>query len=157
MGTIRPSSGVRRGTGRVVTPRDIALVAWVASQRFVLAGQAQAWLGAGRVVTYRRLQALVSLGLLRHERIFHAQPGVYLATNGGLALCGSPLPRARVDLRCYRHDLGVVWLALALAREWGGGEEASGRVVTEREMRSADGRSESSPAGGRFAIALAGA
>lgn len=59
----------------------------------------------GRAVGYARLSGLVRLGLLDHARIFHASPGVYLATRAGLAAVDVELPPARVDLRTYDHDL----------------------------------------------------
>jgi hypothetical protein len=35
---------------------------------------------AGRAVSYARLGGLTQPGLLEHQRIFHAEPGLYLAT-----------------------------------------------------------------------------
>jgi hypothetical protein len=109
----------------------------VAAHRFVLADHVHAWLRADRSVAYRRISGLVDVGLLCHQRIFHAQPGCYLVSNGGLAVIDSELPRPSVDLRTYRHDLGVVWLWLA-ARE--GRLGPVNRLLTEREMRSHDQR-----------------
>jgi hypothetical protein len=43
------------------------------------------------------------------------------------------LPPARVDLRTYRHDVGLSSLAIQLEREFG-----PERVVTEREVRALD-------------------
>ena len=129
-----------------LTDRDVELLGWVARQRMVIAAHVQAHLGVGPVVAYRRLAGLVSVGLLEYRRIFHAQPGIYLATNGGLAVCGSVLPRPTVDLRSYDHDLGVVWLDLMLGRR-------GVQVVGEREMRSQDRRVGH---GELFAVAMAG-
>jgi hypothetical protein len=74
---------------------------------------------------------------LSYRRIFHAQPGCYQITNGGLAVIDSPLPRPSIDLRCYQHDLGIVWLALATrAGKYGEVD----RLLSEREMCSHDQR-----------------
>jgi hypothetical protein len=87
----------------------------------------------GRAVTYARLSGLVGLGLLEHKRIFHAVPGVYVATRTGLAAVDLGLPPARVDLRTYDHDLELAALVVELEREFG-----AQRLRTERELRAAD-------------------
>lgn len=100
------------------------------------AAQAACWLGTTRRVAYRRLQALAFAECVTYVRPFDRESGCYLATTAGLAAVRSPLPAPRVDPRSYRHDLGLTWLWLqADARSAG-----SGRVVSERVMRSQDGR-----------------
>jgi hypothetical protein len=136
---IEPAPRVRRGPYRarkfLLTDRDLELLRFIAAHRFVLAAQARAWLGSDRAVAYRRLSGLVGVGLLSYERIFHAQPGCYQVTNGGLAVIDSDLPRPSIDLRCYRHDVDVVWLALAALH---GSFGSFDRALSEREMRSHD-------------------
>jgi hypothetical protein len=107
--------------------------------RFVLAAHVRHWMGVARQASYRRLAGLAEVGLLSYRRIFHAQPGCYLITNGGLAVIDSALPRPAIDLRTYDHDVGVVWLWL-LACE--GRYGPARRVVTERQMRSKDQRND---------------
>jgi hypothetical protein len=109
------------------------VVGFAAAHRFVLACHVEAFLGTDRAVAYRRLHGLTRAGLLSYRRIFHAAPGVFQVTNGGLALIDSPLSRPRVDLRTYRHDVGAAWLWLA-ARAGRFGPPA--RVWSERELRS---------------------
>jgi hypothetical protein len=64
----------------------------------VVAAQVAERFGLGRAVTYARLNGLVRLALLEDARIFHAAPGVYLATRMGLAAVDLEQPPARVDL-----------------------------------------------------------
>jgi hypothetical protein len=118
-----------------LTERDLDLLVFIASHRFVHARHVTEWIGADRAVAYRRLSGLSVHGLVHYERIFHAEPGVFQITNGGLAVCNSPLPRPKVDLRTYRHDAGTVdlWLQ-ARAGAFG----PVGRLLTEREMRHHD-------------------
>jgi hypothetical protein len=136
-----------------VTNRDTQIVRWVGRLRMATAQQIAERFGLGRTVTYARLGVLVRLGLLEHARIFHGAPGVYVATRAGLAAVDLALPRARVDLRTYAHDLELSSLVVDLEREFG-----REQVSTEREMRAAD-----TPAGlppairPRFAVGLAGA
>jgi DNA-binding PadR family transcriptional regulator len=118
----------------------------------VLASQVVVWLGASRAVVYRRLSALVEMGLLSHRRVFHGQPGVFAITNGGLAIAESSLPLPRLDLRTYRHDLGCVWLELQIVRRMASGEV----VVSEREMRSRDRRALIDGGHGLFGVELPG-
>lgn len=109
--------------------------------------------GLGRAVTYSRLSGLVELGLLEHQRIFHAAPGVYMATGEGLAVVGTELPAARIDLRSYDHDLELTSLVVTLEREFG-----AHSVTTEREMRAIDAPAASTPPDSpRFAVPLTGA
>lgn len=133
----RPAHGPRRPPGFRVTDRDLELLRFAAAHRFVLACHVQALWGSDRAVSYRRLSGLTRAGLLAHERIFHAQPGVYRATAGGLDAIDSPLPTPAVDLRTYRHDVGTAWLWLAArAGTYGSPLE----LWTERELRSHDRR-----------------
>lgn len=131
----RSGHRARRARPFRLTDRDLELLEFVAAQRFVLAAHTRRWLGASDVVAYRRLSGLVDVGLLSYRRIFHAQPGCYLVTNGGLAVIDSELPRPTIDLRTYRHDLGVVWLWLAAHDGQFGSVE---QLLTERQMRSHD-------------------
>lgn len=99
----------------------------------MLACQAHAFLRCDRAVAYRRLDGLQRAGLLSYQRIFHAQPGLFQITHGGLGLIDSELPRPTVDLRTYRHDIGTTWLWLtAHAGRYGPCTE----LWSERELRS---------------------
>ena len=115
-----------------LTARDLELLQFIAVHRFVEAAHVHELLGADRTVTYRLLSRLTSAGLVRYERIFHAQPGIFLITHGGLAVIHSALPKPTVDLRLYRHERLVVWLWLA-AQQGSFGE--STELLTERQLR----------------------
>jgi hypothetical protein len=118
-----------------LTDRDLDLLRFVAAHRFVQARHAHEWVGANRSIAYRLLSRLVDAGLLRYERIFHAQPGIFLITNGGLAVIDSPLPKPQIDLRIYRHETLVVTAWLAAHRGAFGPVEG---LATEREIRHHD-------------------
>jgi len=137
--------------GFCLTDRDLGLLEFVAGHRFVLACQVMHWLGAGEVVVYRRLKGLVDGELLSYRRVFHQRPGCYQVTRAGLGVIESPLPRAQIDLRTYRHDIGVVWVYLAAVN---GSFGPYVRVLSERHMRSADQRRQ--VGGESFAIPLGG-
>jgi hypothetical protein len=83
--------------------------------------------------TRRRLYGLVGLGLLAHRRVFHGRPGVYWATESGLAAIGLRLSPAGVDIRTYEHDRLAAEVAIELEGEFG-----RPAVITERELRSHD-------------------
>lgn len=140
----------RRAPGFRVTPRDVAILRWVGRLRIATADQVADRFGLGRAVGYARLSGLARLGLLEHQRIFHAAAGIYLATRPGLEASELDLPPASVDLRTYAHDLELTSLVLELEREFG-----VDRVATEREMRSSD-MGAGVPAAGplRFAVPL---
>lgn len=107
------------------------MVRWIGRARFAQAEQVAARFGMDERNAYRRLRGLVGLGLLEHRRVFHSRPGVYLATVHGLATAGVGLPRARIDIRTYRHDRIATGVSIDLEREFG-----PVAVVTERELRA---------------------
>ncbi len=127
----------RRLSSFRVTERDRELLRFVAAHRFVLERHVRTWLGTGRTVCYRRLRQLTGHGLLAYVRIFHAQPGCFKATYGGLAIADSDLALAKIDLRTYGHDAMLVWLWLQVRAGAFGPVRA---LMTEREMRSHDER-----------------
>lgn len=109
------------------------MVRWIGRQRFAEAAQVAGRFGMDERNAYRRLRGLVGLELLEHRRVFHAQPGAYLASRQGLAAVELDLPAARIDVRTYAHDRDAAALAVDLEREFG-----AELVVTERELRSRD-------------------
>jgi hypothetical protein len=152
----KPSKLVGRAApvpGFRITPRDREIVRWIGRQRMANARQVADRFRLGRAVSYGRLGGLVRLGLIEHARIFHGEPGVYLATRAGLAAVDLQLPPARVDLRTYDHDLELASLGVELEREFG-----AARLRTEREMRAADMPTEQrAGTRPRFAVPLSGA
>ncbi|MDQ6775591.1 MAG: hypothetical protein M3071_05070, partial [Actinomycetota bacterium] len=123
------------GPSTRVTERDHRILDFVAEHRIVLAAHVQELLGVSETIAYRRLRGLTERGLLEHSNVLYRQPGWYQITRSGLKMIESDLPPPRVDLSCYRHDIGIAWVWLAASRG------AFGRVdqtVSEREMRSRD-------------------
>jgi len=134
--TAGASRGGRPGKLRITT-RDIELLCFMAEQRLVLAEHVGALLGVSVAAAERRLRALTRAGYVRRQRLFDRKPSCYQIVRDGLAVIGSDLPTPRLDLRSYEHDIGLGWLWLAArAGRFG----ALSRVVSEREMRSRDGR-----------------
>jgi hypothetical protein len=145
-------------SGALITERDHALLSFVAQHRFVLAGHVGVLLGISGDASSARLRALGRAGMLADERFFHRQPRCWWITPRGLAVIDSPLPPPRVDLRAYRHDVGLAWVALAAER---GAFGQLKEVVSERWMRSRDGvAARASPDFGRghepFGVRLGG-
>lgn len=120
----------RTGRGRL-TDRDIEMLTWLARQRVATAMQFARLFDVDLSKAYRRLRVMVVLGLVRHERVFHLQPGVYLATASGIGCTRVELPAPKLDIRTLRHDLIVTDVCVSYLR--------SGMpVTTEREMRAVD-------------------
>ncbi len=135
-----PRRRADRGRGRPapvhLTDRDRELLAFVAAQRLITAAHAQALLGVSAGL--KRVRALVRAGLLEREPVHvDGRAPCFRATTSGCRVAGSSLARARPSLGAIEHDLGVAWLHLAaLAGHFGPVAE----ILTEREMRSHDGR-----------------
>ena len=135
-----------------VTTRDKAILRWIGRLRMATAAQVAERFEVGRAVSYARLSGLVRLGLLEHARIFHGEPGVYVATRPGPAIADLGLPPARIDIRNYFHDVNLSSLVIELEREFG-----AEQVRTEREMRALDALSARSTARPeQFAVRLSG-
>ncbi len=148
----RPARGhtLRRSAAAVrLTERDRIALQFAAEHRLVLSSQVAVLLETSVAAARRRLGLLVGAGWLRFERKFTG-PGCYLIERRGLAAVDSRLPRPRdLDPATYDHDVGLGWLWLAAHGGWFGTVD---RVVSEREMRSHDGRPEhrSEPVGVRL-------
>ena len=121
-----------------LTDADRALLAFAAEHRFVLAAQVALLLGSSDATAGARLRRLGRAGYIRRVRELHRGPAWHQITASGLRAIGSELPAPRgFDLATHRHDAGLGWLMLAArAGRFGGAR----RVVSEREMRSGDGR-----------------
>jgi hypothetical protein len=127
----------RRPRSRVLlTERDRLILEMAAEHRLILAAHAGALLGVSAPTAARRLRALCTGGYLSTETLFAGRPACYQINRRGLEMIGSGLPRPRIDLRAYDHDVGLVWLWLA-AR--GGTFGPLGEVLSERTLRSRDG------------------
>jgi hypothetical protein len=124
-----------RSSGFRITARDREIVRFVGLQVTVEARQIAVWQQMDKAHVFRRCKRLVELGLLRQERLVHGRPGVYVATKAGLDFSELELPVARLNLWSYVHANELVWLFIDLEREFG-----PGRVVTERQIRTLEGR-----------------
>lgn len=127
----------RRRRPVLITARDRLLLEMAAEHRLILPAHAQVLLDVSPSAAHSRLRALAKAGYLAQRRIFAGRPADCQITRRGLAVIGSALPAPRIDLRAHAHDVGVAWLWLA-AR--GGTFGALSAVVSERTMRSLDGR-----------------
>jgi hypothetical protein len=120
----------------LITERDEALLSFAAQHRLVLASHVEVLLRASAGRARARLRALRAGGMLESERFFHGQSPCWWITRKGLGVIGSRLPPPRIDLRSYRHDVGLAWIWLAAER---GAFGRLGEVISERTMRSRDG------------------
>jgi hypothetical protein len=122
-----------------VDDRDRRTLQLAAEHRLILAAHAASLLKVSDAAAARRLRGLTRLGHLRYRRELIG-PGCYLIDRPGLRAIGSDLPRPRdLDLATYKHDVGLVWLWLAAHT---GRFGALDDVISERQMRSHDGRRE---------------
>ncbi len=135
-----------------ITDTDRALLGFAAEHRFVIAGQVAALLGVSEAAAEARLRRLGTGGHLRRHRELHRGPTWHQITRAGLRAVGSDLPAPRgFDLATHRHDAGLGWLMLtARAGRFGPLE----RIISERRMRSHDGRT--NDAAQRYGVRLGG-
>jgi len=126
-----------RALGISITDADRSVLGPLAEHRILIVPQVAMLLGVSEDTATRRLNRLQSAGLIHHEHIFHRMPAAAWITRRGLDAIEHRLPQPRLDLRGYRHDVGVGWLWLA-ARAGNFGELTD--LVADREMRAADAR-----------------
>ena len=125
--------------GAQLTERDRRVLEFAAQQRLVLAAQVANLLGVSPATARGRLHRLSESGHVRFERELSG-PGCYLIERPGLRAIGSRLPAPRAVNRSeYEHDIGLGWLWLGAQRGVFGRLDA---VISERQMRSHDGRAE---------------
>ena len=123
-----------------ITDRDRRILWFCAEHRFVLAAQVALLEGIGLDAARHRLGALARAGYLTSERRYVAEPHAYTVTRDGRGAGGTDLGQPRtLDPALYAHDVGVTWLTAAAHRGLFG--ELS-QVVSERRMRSEDGRAD---------------
>ena len=127
----------RRQHSALLTPRDSALLEFAAEHRLILAEHTAALLAVAPSTAAGRLGALAGAGYLARRRIFAGQPACFQITQRGLEVTGCDLPRPRLDLRAYAHDVGLAWVWLAARR---GSFGPTREIIGERTMRSRDGR-----------------
>jgi hypothetical protein len=120
-----------------ITERDDEIVRFAGLHMAVEATQLAAWLDMCVTTVRRRAARLAELGLLEKERVVHARPSAYTATAAGLERSGLQLPVARISLAHYEHSLELVWLFIALEREFGYGRVRSERQLRSQELRAA--------------------
>jgi DNA-binding transcriptional ArsR family regulator len=119
-----------------LTDRDRLLLEFIAEHRLILRDHVRALLGVSGATASRRLRGLVQAGLVHRDALFKGYPAHYRIAGAGLAAIASRLPAPKRDLE-VRHEIGLAWLWLAAQR--GAFGELS-EVVSERRMRSRDGR-----------------
>jgi hypothetical protein len=125
---------------------------FAAEHRLVLAGHVAVLLGVEPPEAEARLDSLQAAGLVRDARRYDAAPPGDQITRAGLDAIGSTLPAPRESAPGgYKHDVGLAWLWLAARAGAFGPLRAT---VSERQMRSSDGRTEDRDQ--RFGVRLGG-
>lgn len=116
------------------------MVAFAAEHRFIFAAQIAMLLGISPRAATGRMRALRDAGYLLERDLFRNEPSHFQVTTRGLRAVGSDLSRPpKADLSVYRHEAGQAWLTVAADRGMFGPLR---QIITERQMRSQDGRTD---------------
>jgi hypothetical protein len=130
---------VRESERVQLSERDQRILGFVADHPFVLARHVAAVLGITSSAAARRLLSLSQAGYLLSDDSLRREPMSYRVTAKALRTVGSDLPTPpKVNLATYRHEAGLAWLAIGAERGMFGPVT---EVISERRMRSRDGRS----------------
>lgn len=123
-----------------IDDRDRQLLTLLAQHRVAVIPQlAVAFTDLSRQALTARLRRLERDGLITTQKIFVGRPTAIAIGKRGLGAIEAALPAPRIDLKEYRHDIGVGWLHLA-AQQGVFGKLADLRL--ERELRSHDRRAD---------------
>jgi len=124
----------------LIDDRDREILTALAGHRVMVVPQlAMAFADSSTRALNARLRRLASERLITSQRIFEGRPAAISITGRGLRSIESGGPAPRVDLKAYRHDVGVGWLYLA-ARQGVFGTLTDLRL--ERELRGDDHRAD---------------
>lgn len=124
---LRPVRGPR------LTARDLDIIRWIGRYGVVTTAQVERHFFTGERAAYRRVRALLALGLLRRDMTFWKEPAVLRVTPAGARLVNLPVAPAELVLAEVRHGLAVVDLTERLLAASPGAH-----VLTERELRADD-------------------
>ena len=133
----RPARRARPPSPVSLTETDLELLGFLAEHRFARVDHAAALLAVKPTTARRRLDKLTEGGYAEGAQVFSGQPPLYLITRAGLGAIGSRLPKPRLDLHTYEHDVGLAWLWIAARRGTFG---PLSEALSERTLRSRDGR-----------------
>jgi hypothetical protein len=123
----------------VITNRDRDVVDWIARIGAVQPEHVMFRFRMGRTVTYRRLAAMESAGLVERFRLLHGQPALIVATMAGLRFCGlEHLGVAKVSAGAAAHWQASTTTAVLFERH--GGLDSVGGVREIRAAQRATGR-----------------
>ena len=101
-----------------VTERDRSVLDFLCGYGMATAEQVRReFFGRSPNGAYRRLKALEEMGLVRSERVFYGEPGIYVVTEPGARLAGVDLPPPRRYRERLHHALELVELSWALRQD----------------------------------------
>jgi hypothetical protein len=116
------------------TDRDAQIVRWIGRLGAASAGHLMRRFGMGRSVAYQRLNSLVCDGLLEHQAVLFARPGMYTASMAGLRWQGlERLGVFRLSPGGFEHAWQVAEVATALHLALPGWQ-----ALSERELRAVE-------------------
>jgi hypothetical protein len=116
------------------TRKDAEIVEWIGRVGAAGAEDVMGRCAMGRSWAYARLSRLVKDRLLEHRRLLYGQPGLYLATAGGLRWQGlQRLGVYRVSPGGFQHAQEVAAAAVVLHRVLPGWEQLSEREIRIQE------------------------
>lgn len=101
-----------------ITDRDQEILRFLSGYGVATAEQLRReFFGRSPNGAYRRLKALEEMGLVRSERVYFGEPGVYVATEPGTRLVGSELPPPRRYRERLHHTLEIIELSWSLRKD----------------------------------------
>ena len=116
-----------------LTARDLSILSFVLRFGVATAEQVRReFFGSSPNAAYRRLKALSELGLLRSERVFFGEPGIYVVTEPGAKLAGADLPPPRRLRERVHHAIEMIELSHLLRHDE---FEEVEEWISEREIR----------------------
>ena len=125
---------INRRKGTRLTARDLSMLRFIARYRYVTYAQLVQQFGIPIASLWRRMPKLEREGLVKQVRNGPTSVALWRVTEEGMTVCGLGLSAPKkIAWSTVAHTLGLTDLGIQF-------EEAGELVVTEAEIRAADGR-----------------
>ncbi len=100
-----------------ITSRDVEIINFISIVGFCMMPQLQKEFNIKKARSYQLIKRLIRMGLVKHERVFHFQHGIYLLTLQGANETELPA-LTKIPLGSYQHNIALTNLYLSLLKKY---------------------------------------
>jgi hypothetical protein len=116
-----------------LTKRDIAILQFVNTFGFCTLPHLEQHFALKSRRAYQLMQRLIQVGYIQHQRIFHAQHGIYYLTDQG-ATCTDLPAIDKIPIGIYYHQLRIIDVYLKLRQQYPHADWVSERYLKHEKF-----------------------